>query len=240
MQELTKGLDRFASGDYAAPGAPSSGCSRRTEERDGGGMDTMAANRLGAGDWRTQQDKDFLKSRRMTEPGSWMPASFPRPAKSSSRRWRWIRSMASPRQHPEDRYHGSGQGAGRTAPGRGRLHQERPQDRDHHLREVLKLQNDHKQARDLLTRIERLEKEAWEKMQQERRNIENAEIYYRRGMAFFQRNIYIDAVDSFRVSWSYLQNSRRNTGSTWHKNGSLPSKSPSVMSANPMTSTGRR
>ncbi|MCK4907247.1 MAG: tetratricopeptide repeat protein [Spirochaetes bacterium] len=75
-----------------------------------------------------------------------------------------------------------------------------------YLREVVRLKKDHRQAFDLLERIKLIEKDAWERKIKEDMRMNNAQIYYKRGILLFKKANYIDAIQSLKLSLNYVDN----------------------------------
>lgn len=75
------------------------------------------------------------------------------------------------------------------------------------LRELLTLSPGHKQGRELYHRITLLEKNILEQRRKEQIRLQNARIYYQRGLALMKRKIYIQAAKSFRMASQFSDES---------------------------------
>ena len=210
MKELTKGLDYFAKGKYKeARRAFKKVLKENPKNATALRLDRISKNRLGSGDWRTEKDKNYIKKHFEAGERLFKAKEYP----EARKRFKMVLEVDPLNWKSRDyidqidkAIRNTVRKSFRTAVNafiRNDLNTAKT-----HLRKVLNLQSDHSQAKDLLTRVRRLQKEAWEKNQREKRRLENAEIYYRRGIAFFKRRIYINARESFRVSLNYLKSKK--------------------------------
>ena len=210
MKELSKGLDRFAKGDYKkARRAFKKVLKENPKNKTALRLDTICKNRMGSGDWRTEKDKNYINKHFEAGLRLFRAKEYPEARKRfklvlevDPLHWKsrdYIEQIDKKIRNRVRKHF-------RTAVNafiRNNLNKAKLS-----LRRVLNLQPEHSQARDLLARVRRLQKEAFEKGQKQKRRIENAEIYYRRGMAFFKRRIYFDARESYRISLSYLKSKK--------------------------------
>jgi len=210
MKELSRGLDYFARGRYQEAGrAFGNVLEENPKNKTAMRLNRISTNRLASGDWRTEDEKKYMKKLFNSGVRLYSANELPEARKRFKKilevdplHWKTRDYLEKIDKRIRNRVR-KGFRIAVDAFIRNDLKKAGT-----YLREVLDFKPEHSQAQDLLSRVRRLQKEAWEKGQREKRRIENAEIYFKRGLAFFNRRIYIEARESLGISLSYLKSKK--------------------------------
>lgn len=208
MQALSKGIESFTKGDYAE-------ARKRFQEvlkenplhESARSMDRIAETRIRGEAWKTDDDRERIKNyvdkaENLVKNGSWAEARKAATAALDIDPLEWkARDLVEKIDRSVDELVDRNWRDGVAAFVRNDLAEARKK-----MDALLVLRPGHREARDLLERIKRIEKDNWERKTGEERRMNTADLYRRRGMELFKRKIYVDAIDSLKVSLEYEDN----------------------------------
>ncbi|HPH02082.1 MAG TPA: tetratricopeptide repeat protein [Spirochaetota bacterium] len=205
---LNKGIESFTKGDYAeARKQFRSVLQENPKNESARRLDQIAETRIRGEAWKTDDDRERIKSyvqkaENLAKNGSWAEARKAATAALDIDPLEWkARDLVEKIDRSVDELVENHWRDGVAAFVRNDLEESRKK-----IDALLSLRPEHREARDLLERIKRIQKDNWERKTNEERKLNAAELYRKRGMELFKRKIYVDAIDSFKVSLEYGEN----------------------------------
>ncbi len=206
MVSLTAGLNYFSDGKYTRARKEFKKVLKENPQNDTASrLDKMAKNRLSGKEWRTKKDRDYIdnhfkKGLDLFKLKRWAVAldEFNKVIEIDPLHWRAKDFVEKIDKIVKKMV------AKNLKVGVESFINDDFAKAKKYLKNVLSLKKNNKQAGDIFNRIKVIEKKRWENLRKEKLRESNAGIYFKRGLELYKRNVYIDAINSLKLSLKYV------------------------------------